>query len=72
MRVLLVEDDKPLGQAVSDGLADLDVRCEWVCDGTAADAALATDAESLDAVVLDLGLPGRSGLAVLSLSLIHI
>ncbi|WP_374512509.1 winged helix-turn-helix domain-containing protein [Niveibacterium sp.] len=66
MRVLLVEDDKPLGQAVSDGLADLDVRCEWVCDGAAADAALATDAESLDAVVLDLGLPGRGGLAVLS------
>ncbi|MCX9155990.1 winged helix-turn-helix domain-containing protein [Niveibacterium sp. 24ML] len=66
MRVLLVEDDKPLGAAVRDGLADLDVRCEWVCDGEAADAALSTDAASLDAVVLDLGLPKRSGLAVLS------
>lgn len=66
MRVLLVEDDKPLGSAVRDGLADLDVRCEWVCDGEAAEAALATDAAGLDAVVLDLGLPRRGGLTVLA------
>ncbi len=66
MRVLLVEDDKPLGAALCDGLADLDVRCEWVQDGEAAEAALATDADGLDAVVLDLGLPKRSGLQVLA------
>jgi len=66
MRILLVEDDQALGTALRDGLADLEVRCEWVCDGEAADAALATDAKSLDAVVLDLGLPRRSGLEVLA------
>ncbi|MCL2657183.1 MAG: response regulator transcription factor [Betaproteobacteria bacterium] len=66
MRVLLVEDDKPLGSAVCEGLADLGVRCEWVLDGEAAETALATDAAGIDAVVLDLGLPRRSGLEVLA------
>ncbi len=66
MRVLLVEDDLPLGAALCEGLADIGVRCEWVVDGEAAEAALATDAAGLDALVLDLGLPKRSGLAVLA------
>jgi DNA-binding response OmpR family regulator len=66
MRVLLVEDDRPLGSAVCEGLADLGVRCEWVLDGGAAETALATDAAGIDAVVLDLGLPRRSGLEVLA------
>lgn len=64
MRVLLVEDDRMIGQAVLDALRADHWAADWVRDGAMADAALA--AENYDAVVLDLGLPGRGGLEVLA------
>lgn len=64
MRVLLVEDDRMIGQAVLDALRAEHYAADWVRDGTAADAALRD--QSFDAVILDLGLPGRSGLEVLT------
>lgn len=64
MRILLVEDDRLLGDAVQAGLRQSGFAAEWVRDGPAAEAALSTEAFS--AVVLDLGLPGRSGLDVLA------
>lgn len=63
MRLLLVEDDRPLGEAVQAGLRQNGFTVDWVRDGEAADHALTI--ESFDLLVLDLQLPGRDGLQVL-------
>jgi two-component system response regulator QseB len=63
MRVLLAEDDAMIGAAVRDRLRGQGFAVDWVRDGRAADAALAGDV--YDLLLLDLGLPGREGLAVL-------
>ncbi len=63
MRVLLVEDDSMLGEAVQDGLRQEGYVVDWVQDGGAALAALSTTAFS--ALLLDLSLPGSDGLTVL-------
>jgi two-component system OmpR family response regulator len=63
MRVLVVEDDRTVGQYVARGLAEQQYVVELVGDGRAAlDAA---GAGHFDLVVLDLRLPGMSGLEVL-------
>lgn len=64
MRILLVEDDPQLGDGLSIGLRQAGFAVDWVRDGHAADHAL--QAESFDLVVLDLGLPRLSGMAVLT------
>ncbi|GLT20638.1 DNA-binding response regulator [Zoogloea oryzae] len=64
MRILLVEDDRLLGDGVKAGLCAAGFAVDWVRDGEAALAAVA--AESFAAIVLDLGLPRRDGLSVLS------
>ena len=66
MRILLVEDDRLLGDGIATGLAQAGFAVDWVQDGVAADLALRTG--SPDAVVLDLGLPRLSGLEVLKRS----
>lgn len=63
MRLLLVEDDPMIGEAVRDLLRAEGYAVDWANDGDMADAALATQA--YDLVLLDLGLPRRDGLAVL-------
>ncbi|QHJ00432.1 response regulator [Xylophilus rhododendri] len=64
MRVLLVEDDGMIGEAVHAALADAGDAADWVRDGSAALAALAC--QHYDLVLLDLGLPGADGLEVLA------
>jgi DNA-binding response OmpR family regulator len=64
MRILLVEDDRLLGDGVQAGLTGSGFTVDWVRDGDAALAALAS--ESFAAVLLDLGLPKRDGLSVLA------
>ncbi|MBU0655653.1 MAG: response regulator transcription factor [Gammaproteobacteria bacterium] len=64
MRILVVEDDALLGDAIQAGLKQSGYAVDWVRDGAQADHALAVEAYS--AVVLDLGLPRLSGLEVLS------
>jgi two-component system response regulator QseB len=59
MRVLLVEDDAMIGASAQKGLRQDGFSVDWVRDGAAALAALA--ANPYEAVLLDLGLPGRSG-----------
>lgn len=63
MRILLVEDDRLLGDGLQAGLTQAGYAVDWLRDGEAAVAALST--ESFAAVVLDLGLPKRDGLSVL-------
>ncbi len=63
MRILVVEDDRLLGDGLQAGLSHAGFATDWVRDGEAAVAALS--AESFDAIVLDLGLPRRNGLDVL-------
>ncbi|HWH75316.1 MAG TPA: response regulator [Methylibium sp.] len=60
MRILIVEDDRLLGDGLAAGLRSLGFAIDWFTDGGQADAALATT--PYDAVVLDLGLPGGDGL----------
>ena len=63
MRVLVIEDDALLGDALQAGLRQSGYAVDWVKDGISADHALTT--EPYAAVVLDLGLPRLSGLEVL-------
>jgi DNA-binding response OmpR family regulator len=62
-RILLVEDDAPLGEGVKSGLEDAGHVVEWVRDGRLGREALAV--ESFSAVVLDLALPRLDGLQIL-------
>jgi len=64
MRLLLVEDDPMVGDAVREGLRQESYAVDWVRDGKAAETALR--AEQYDLVLLDLGLPRRGGLEVLA------
>lgn len=63
MRVLVIEDDDLLGDAIQAGLKQSGYAVDWMKDGVSADQALGT--EAYVAVVLDLGLPRMSGLEVL-------
>lgn len=64
MRILLIEDDAMIGNAVSRGLGQAGFAVDWVTDGRAADVALAH--RSHDLAILDLGLPKQDGMAVLA------
>lgn len=64
MRLLLVEDDPMVGDAVREGLRQEGYAIDWVRDGKAAEIAL--KAEQYGLVLLDLGLPRRDGLEVLA------
>ena len=63
MRILVVEDDALLGDAIQAGLKLAGYAVDWMKDGVSADQALLT--EPYAAAVLDLGLPRLSGLEVL-------
>jgi two-component system, OmpR family, response regulator QseB len=63
MRLLLTEDDPMIGEAVQRGLRQLGFTVDWVRDGAAAAQALAV--EPYELLLLDLGLPRKSGLALL-------
>ena len=63
MRLLLVEDDLMIGTSVHHGLRQDGHAVDWVRDGVAAE--LAAENDVYDVVLLDLGLPRKSGLEVL-------
>jgi len=64
MRLLLVEDDTMVGEAVRKGLRQQGHAVDWVRDGESATLALA--GEPYNVVLLDIGLPRRDGLSVLA------
>lgn len=63
MRILLIEDDRMIAEAVCVALKDAAYAVDWVRDGVTAGSVL-QHAEH-QAVLLDLGLPKRDGLEVL-------
>jgi two-component system OmpR family response regulator len=64
MRVLLVEDDPMIGDAIQGALKDASYAADWVKDGPTALATLGY--QHYDLVLLDLGLPGKDGIEVLA------
>jgi len=63
MRVLLVDDDERLADAVKNGIEKKGFCVDVVLNGESAKAAFAT--VSYDAVILDLGLPDQDGIGLL-------
>lgn len=63
MRILLIEDDAMIGEAISVALKDAAYSVDWVKDGIAANSVL--EHGEHQAVLLDLGLPKRDGFEVL-------
>ncbi|MFN9028939.1 MAG: response regulator [Betaproteobacteria bacterium] len=63
MRLLLVEDDRMIGDSLRNALRQAGFAVDLVRDGRAAESTLAS--ERFDLVLLDLGLPQRDGRDVL-------
>ena len=64
MRILLVEDDAMIGEAIEAALRDAAYAADWVKNGETALTTLGF--QHYDLVLLDLGLPGKDGLEVLT------
>lgn len=63
MRILLIEDDRLIGDGIKNGLERLGFTLDWFYDGN--DGFEALFQARYDAVILDLGLPGMDGLSIL-------
>lgn len=63
MRILLIEDDRLIGDGIKAGLTRLGFTLDWFTDGVTGKQALAS--APYDAAILDLSLPGLDGLALL-------
>lgn len=63
MRILLVEDERGLGEGIRTGLKNEGYTVDWLEDGDSALKALQN--EEFDLLVLDLGLPRLDGMTVL-------
>jgi two-component system, OmpR family, response regulator len=64
MRLLLVEDNVPLADELTASLSRQGYAVDWLADGR--DAVYQGQVEPYDLIILDLGLPGLSGLEVLA------
>ncbi len=65
MRILVVEDDPMIGKTLVTALQQDGYTVDWVKDGQAGRIALDTSAGAYALVLLDLGLPRKSGLELL-------
>jgi DNA-binding response OmpR family regulator len=63
MRLLVIEDDAMIGERLQKSLKKSGHAVDWLRDGAQADSALQT--QSFDMILLDLGLPKRSGIEIL-------
>lgn len=63
MRLLLIEDDEIIGDGIVAGLKEFSYTTDWLKDGKQLHSAIS--ATDYDAIILDLNLPGESGLALL-------
>jgi two-component system response regulator QseB len=65
MRILIVEDDPMIGSTLKTELQQESYTVDWVRDGQAGKTALDTAGDAYALVLLDLGLPKKSGLDML-------
>jgi two-component system, OmpR family, response regulator QseB len=65
MRLLLVEDDRMIGESLVRGLRDEGYAVDWVRDGAAAMTALKDRQADFSVAILDWNLPRQDGLSVL-------
>jgi two-component system OmpR family response regulator/two-component system response regulator QseB len=63
LRILLVEDDRMIGEGLSEAFSSAGMAVDWVADGQLGREAMAR--ARYDAVVLDLGLPRLDGASLL-------
>ena len=63
MRILLVEDDPMIGKSLREALQDAGMSVDWARSGEDGEVALSVGAYAV--VLLDIGLPGKSGIEVL-------
>jgi two-component system response regulator TctD len=64
MRILLVEDNEDLGEAIEQRLRNAGHSVEWVKDG--ADVVATAESDAFDVVALDLMLPNKDGITVIA------
>ena len=64
MRLLLIEDEPLIGKSIREGLKREGYTVDWVRDGWAGEQSLRQ--EPYDALLLDLGVPRKDGLTLLS------
>jgi two-component system response regulator TctD len=64
MRILLVEDNEDLGEAIEKRLRNAGHSVEWVRDGN--DVVPTAEGDDFDAVALDLMLPNRDGIGLIA------
>jgi len=65
MRILLVEDDPMIGSTLKTALQQENYTVDWVQDGQAGKSAVDTAGDAYALVLLDLGLPKKTGLDML-------
>ncbi len=63
MHILLIEDDPMIGQSLMRSLADVGISGDWIRDGMAGESAIMAGGYAL--ILLDLGLPCKSGFELL-------
>ena len=64
MRILLIEDDPLIGDAIRARFTKAGDTMDWITNGE--DAMLVDDLDAFDLMVLDLGLPGKDGMEILA------
>ncbi len=64
MRILLIEDERPIARGIQSSLEQAGMTVDMVHDGVFAEQALAQ--HSHDLIILDLGLPGIDGMTLLA------
>lgn len=65
MRILLIEDDRMIGESLVTGLKDEGYAVDWVRDGISAATALRDHQAEYALALLDWGLPMQDGLSIL-------
>src|SRR5258708_1985153 len=64
MRILIIEDEAKIAEAIKSGLEAENFEVVWVPTGE--DGFFSANSQNFDLILLDLNLPGRNGLEVLS------